>query len=68
MKIRQKKCVQKQRIYRRWGGLAKLAIEICGKRSMVYKVLKGVATSEPVERAIEEARAQLRARVKRRAA
>jgi len=54
---------------RRWGELAKLVIQISGRsKATVYAVLNGKMTSEPIERAIEEARTQLRARVKRRAA
>ncbi len=51
------------RIYNRYGELAKLAIELSGRSpSMVYAVLRGKVTSRPVSRAIAEARRRLRAR------
>jgi hypothetical protein len=49
------------RTYNRYGGLAKLAIELSGRSpSTVYAVLRGEVTSRPVSRAIAEARRRLR--------
>jgi hypothetical protein len=53
------------RTHKRYGELAKLAIELSGRSpSMVYAVLRGDVTSAPVSRAIREARRRLRARGK----
>lgn len=53
----------KKRGYNQWGELAKLAMELSGRKpSTVYAVLRRKVKSDPVQRAIEEARAILRAR------
>lgn len=70
VKIQRKGCAQKQteKIYRKYGDLVRMAVHISGRsKSMVYAVLSGRTTSEPVQRAIEEARERIE-RARKRAA
>jgi hypothetical protein len=68
--IRQERTARKRgkRINHRYGDLVKIAAEVSGRSTaMIYAVLTGRATSEPVQRAIEAAREQIR-RARKRAA
>ena len=70
MTIRQERTARKRgkRVNHRYGDLVKIAADISGRSTaMIYAVLTGRATSEPVQQAIEVARERIR-RARKRAA
>ena len=70
MTIRQESTARTRgkRVNHRYGDLVKITAEISGRsKAMIYAVLTGRATSEPVQQAIEDARERIR-RARKRAA